>query len=119
MLFGDKGYLTNYFGFFLTFMLLYFMLLKSKSGYAKDPEERRAEERELKAIPYLAIGALVVALALPWLIGLVGNPEKVSYDRSNRRISMFALPQLWLPLRWERRRIYDGHDALDVQQRWF
>ena len=90
MLFGDKGYLTNYFGFFLTFMLLYFMLLKSKSGYAKDPEERRAEERELKAIPYLAIGALVVALALPWLIGLVGNPEKVSYDRSNRRISMFA-----------------------------
>lgn len=88
--FGDKGYLTNYFGFFLTFILMYFLMLKSKSAYSQVADERRAEIREQKAIPYIAVIALLVAIALPWFIGLIKNPEKVSYDRTDRRISMFA-----------------------------
>lgn len=84
---ADHGYLTNYVGFLMAVIGFYYIYDRNTDDIFSDPENN---EKESRWTNWISIFAVVFALSLPYICSHIFDPNEVNYDRTSRRVNMFA-----------------------------
>ena len=86
---SDFGYMTNYFGFFLFFCLVFFMVKRPDTTLdSKAYKSLKTEKKWL--VRSLIVGCTLIAVMLPVIFYWCFDAEKVNYARHARRIMLYA-----------------------------
>lgn len=83
---ADNGYMTNYIGFLMFVLCIYFVLLRPGSGRAAT----KTDKKESRWVIWTLIVAVALILALPFICSKIFNPDKVDYSRMSRRVCMYS-----------------------------
>lgn len=83
---ADNGYMTNYMGFLMFVLCIYFVLLRPGTGRAAT----KTDKNESKWVICTLIFAAVIIISLPFICSQIFNPDKVDYSRMSRRVCMYS-----------------------------
>lgn len=85
---ADNGYMTNYLGFAMFFITVYFVMMRP--GYTGLESTDKRLDKEKNWVTATVALVIVLIMALPVLCSNVFNPENVNYSRMSRRINLYS-----------------------------
>lgn len=85
---GDRGYMTNYLGFFLFLIASYFLVERPNDMFKEKAFEENKSEKKGTIFFSLVIACSIIFL--PLICSIIYNPEKVDYSRTSRRLMLYS-----------------------------
>lgn len=85
---ADNGYMTNYLGFAMFFITVYFVMMRPGYTGLESTDKRLDKEKNWVMVTVVLVMALI--MALPILCSRMFNPEDVNYSRMSRRINLYS-----------------------------
>ena len=84
---GDNGYMTNYLGFAMCLLSLYFLLVRPRANIRSEKKKALQERRWVNGILIMVV---TIVISLPFLCSVAFSPSKVDYSRLTRRVMLFS-----------------------------